>query len=119
MSPIGRVRSPRAAALDDDWDAIIATITLEVGRFAPDALDGLESFSHVEVVYVFHRVDPAAVETSARHPRGNRAWPRVGVFAQRAKARPNRIGVSVCTRWPSTDSRSPCVRSMRSTAARC
>ena len=33
---------------------------------------------------------------SARHPRGNLAWPQVGVFAQRAKGRPNRIGVSVC-----------------------
>ena len=31
----------------------------------------------------------------ARHPRGNAAWPRVGIFAQRAKDRPNRIGTTV------------------------
>jgi tRNA (adenine37-N6)-methyltransferase len=56
----------------------------------------LEACSHVEVVYVFDRVDPASIETAVRHPRGNRAWPSVGVFAQRAKSRPNRIGVSIC-----------------------
>lgn len=29
-------------------------------------------------------------------PRGNPDWPQVGIFAQRAKGRPNRLGVSVC-----------------------
>jgi len=41
-------------------------------------------------------VDPVAIETRKRHPRGNTAWPCVGIFAQRGKARPNRIGVSTC-----------------------
>lgn len=48
------------------------------------------------MVYVFHEVAPEEVEVGARHPRGNPDWPRVGIFAQRAKMRPNRIGVSVC-----------------------
>lgn len=60
------------------------------------ALSGLNDFSHVEVVYVFDRVAPGAVQSGARHPRGNQAWPQVGIFAQRAKGRPNRLGVSVC-----------------------
>ncbi len=34
--------------------------------------------------------------TGARHPRGNADWPKIGVFAQRASARPNRIAVTVC-----------------------
>ncbi|WP_242471330.1 MULTISPECIES: SAM-dependent methyltransferase [unclassified Blastococcus] len=96
MTPIGTVRSPRTERLDDDWDSVTATVTLDAGRFTPDALDGLAEFSHVEVVYVFDRVDPAGVQTRARHPRGNPDWPQVGIFAQRAKGRPNRIGVSVC-----------------------
>jgi len=95
IEPVGYVRSPRTEAIDDDWDAITSTVTLDA-RFGPDALAGLEEFSHVEVVYVFDRVDPAGVETAARRPRGNPAWPTVGIFAQRAKGRPNRIGVSVC-----------------------
>ena len=96
MTPIGHVSSPRTRPLDDDWDAITATITLDGEQFTPDALRGLADFSHVEVVYLFDRVDPDTVQTRARHPRGNPDWPEVGIFAQRAKGRPNRIGVSVC-----------------------
>ena len=42
------------------------------------------------------RADPGKINTGARHPRGNTAWPKVGIFAQRGKDRPNRIGVTVC-----------------------
>jgi tRNA (adenine37-N6)-methyltransferase len=83
------------SAVDDDWDDVEAIVRFD-DRFDPEALAGLDRFSHVELVYVFDRVDPADVETGARHPRGNERWPRVGIFAQRAKDRPNRIGVSVC-----------------------
>jgi len=96
IAPIGRVSSARTEPLDDDWDAVPASITLDAERFAPDALTGLDEFSHVEVVFLFDRVDPASVQTAARRPRGNPAWPLVGIFAQRGKARPNRIGVTVC-----------------------
>ena len=94
LEPIGHVRSSRRELLDDDWDHVPATIEL-TEAFAPEALDGLEAFSHAEIVFHFDRVDPAAVERGARHPRGNPQWPRVGIFAQRAKDRPNRLGVTV------------------------
>jgi tRNA (adenine37-N6)-methyltransferase len=96
FEPIGRVSSPRTAPLDDDWEAITATITLDPAQFTAESLQGLDTFSHVEVIYLFDRVQETSIQTSSRHPRGNRAWPKVGVFAQRAKDRPNRIGVSVC-----------------------
>jgi len=57
---------------------------------------GLQEFSHIEIVFVFDQVEPADIERGARHPRGNLSWPAVGIFAQRAKMRPNRIGVTVC-----------------------
>src|SRR6202012_17612 len=53
-------------------------------------------FSHLEVVYQFHAVPPERVESGARPPRGRAEWPLVGIFAQRGKMRPNRIGVSRC-----------------------
>lgn len=96
VEPVGWVSSPRAQPLDDEWGDVISTITLDPARFDARALVGLADFSHVEVVYLFHRVEASAVQMTARHPRGNAAWPQVGVFAQRAKGRPNRIGVSVC-----------------------
>jgi tRNA (Thr-GGU) A37 N-methylase len=49
-----------------------------------------------QVVFLFHLVDPANVQTAARHPRNNPDWPLVGIFAQRGKNRPNRLGVSRC-----------------------
>jgi tRNA (adenine37-N6)-methyltransferase len=94
--PIGRVVGGRDEVRDDDWGAERATIRLDGDQFAPAALAGLDAFSHLEVVYLFDRVDPKGVERGARHPRGNRDWPRVGIFAQRAKDRPNRLGVSRC-----------------------
>ena len=94
LEPIGYVRSARRDLLDDDWDAVPAAIELSAA-FDPVALDGLETFSHAEIVYHFDRVAPDSIERGARHPRGNPRWPRVGIFAQRAKDRPNRLGVTV------------------------
>ncbi len=96
VRPVGLVNSARTEPLDDDWDAVAAKISLDPQQFTAEAVLGLRDFSHIEVVYLFDRVAPDSVQTGARHPRGNRAWPRVGIFAQRAKGRPNRLGVSIC-----------------------
>lgn len=96
MLPIGAVEGGREVPEDDDWGASRARIALDPKRFDAEALMGLETFSHVEVIYVFDRVTDAQVVTGARHPRGNPDWPKIGIFAQRGKNRPNRIGVTVC-----------------------
>ena len=36
------------------------------------------------------------IETGARHPRNRADWPLVGIFAQRGKNRPNRLGLTTC-----------------------
>ena len=94
MTPVGFVRGGRAVVEDDAWGSVTARIELD--GFDADALLALEGFSHVEVLFVFDRVDPDAVCRGARHPRGRADWPLVGIFAQRAKDRPNRIGSTVC-----------------------
>jgi tRNA-Thr(GGU) m(6)t(6)A37 methyltransferase TsaA len=96
LDPVGRVLGGREEVRDDDWAVERAIIRL-ASRFTPESVAGLNAFSHLEVVYLFDRVDPDGVETGARHPRGNPDWPRVGIFAQRAKDRPNRLGVSRCS----------------------
>ena len=63
--------------------------------FDERSVKGLETFSHCIVVYVFDRASWDGSRMS-RHPRGNAEWPEVGIFAQRAKDRPNRLGVTVC-----------------------
>ena len=96
VEPIGYVRSSRDAAIDDDWDAVSAVIELDAAQLQADATAGLDTFSHIEVVFLFDRVDADKVNRGSRHPRGNTAWPKVGILAQRAKDRPNRIGLTTC-----------------------
>jgi tRNA (adenine37-N6)-methyltransferase len=96
IEAVGRVRGGRDVPEDDNWGASRASILLDGARFSSEALLGLEAFSHAEVVFVFDRVGDQELTFDARHPRGNKNWPRVGIFAQRGKNRPSRIGVSVC-----------------------
>jgi tRNA (Thr-GGU) A37 N-methylase len=96
LEPIGHVRGGRGEPVDDDWGHSRARIELDPARFGPEALAGLEDFSHLEVIFVFDRVDEAEIEYGARHPRGRADWPLVGIFAQRGKNRPNRLGLCSC-----------------------
>ena len=96
VEPVGHVVGGRAVVEDDAWGTVEARIRLDHPRTTAEMVHGLEDFSHLEVVFIFDRVDPDAVEWGSRHPRGNPAWPEVGILAQRAKDRPNRIGVSRC-----------------------
>ena len=95
MSPVGFVRSSRSEILDDHWDIETSEIELDPTLFSDDSLLELETFSHVEILFFFDRVDEAKIETGARHPRRNTQWPKVGIFAQRGKNRPNRIGHTI------------------------
>jgi tRNA (Thr-GGU) A37 N-methylase len=96
MKAVGRVRGGRSEATDDDWGASRATIGLDPAQFDNTALAGLGDFSHAEILYVFDRVGDAEIVKGARHPRGRSDWPKIGIFAQRGRNRPNRIGVTVC-----------------------
>jgi tRNA (Thr-GGU) A37 N-methylase len=96
VRPVGHVMGGRVPVEDDDWGGVEAVIRLDGEQFGPEALYGLDGFSHIEVVFHFDRVPPAKIETGARHPRGNTDWPLVGIFAQRGKNRLNRLGVSRC-----------------------
>lgn len=95
IEPVGFVREGRAEAVDDEWGGTQARIEL-ADAIESSALDGVDDFSHVEVLFFFDRVDVKKIVTGARHPRNNREWPTVGIFAQRGKNRPNRLGSTIC-----------------------
>jgi tRNA-Thr(GGU) m(6)t(6)A37 methyltransferase TsaA len=95
IEPIGYVTAARKDAEDDFWGATRAEIVLG-DAYPADALAGLADFSHAEVIFTFHRVAPEKIVVGARHPRNNADWPKVGIFAQRGKNRPNRIGTTIC-----------------------
>lgn len=95
LQPIGTVRSTRKEVSDDHWLKEDAYIEL-INDYPPDSLAGVTDFSHVEIIFYMNQVDPQKIETSARHPRNNTNWPKVGIFAQRGKNRPNQIGLTIC-----------------------
>src|SRR5689334_20075260 len=96
LNPIGVVRTGRQDTRDDDWGGVESIIELRADLPA-ESLSGLEEFSHAEIVFVFDRIDEASIVTGTRHPRNNPGWPEVGIFAQRASRRPNRLGATIVT----------------------
>jgi len=94
LNPIGIVRSGRTDTRDDSWGDVESVIELRADLPA-ESLAGLEDFSHAEIVFVFDRIDEESVVTATRHPRNNPDWPKVGIFAQRASRRSNRLGVTI------------------------
>lgn len=96
LGAIGRVSSPVTKGRDENWGTVVAEIRLDDSRFEPACVSGLEEFSHVEVVFVFDQLSENEIETGTRHPRENPLWPKVGIFAQRGRKRPNRLGATIC-----------------------
>ena len=74
-----------------------AHTTLVLNKDSEPALQGLDGFSHVWVLYWFDRNDtPKKRSILQVYPRGNKKNPLTGVFACRAPVRPNLIGLSLC-----------------------
>ncbi|MFF2778631.1 SAM-dependent methyltransferase [Streptomyces sp. NPDC058052] len=96
VHPIGVVRSPRTVPVHDHWGSVSAVLELDADRLQPDAVAGLDLFSHLEVIFHFHLVPESDTVTGSVHPRGREDLPRLGILAQRLKERPNRLGVSRC-----------------------
>lgn len=93
-SSVATVRSPRREPSDDFWGGIRSRLIFDPSRFSAESLAELATFSHIEVVFVFHLYREEDAETRSRRPRSREDWPEAGIFAQRNKHRPNRIGVS-------------------------
>ena len=95
LEPIGFVHNERKEMGDDHWGGVTSTLSL-LAPLTPEALEGIETFSHVEVIFFFDQVAEENIENGSRHPRNNPDWPKIGIFAQRGKNRLNRIGSTIC-----------------------
>ena len=93
IAPIAYVHNSRSVIEDDFWGSVISEIVMDPA-FGEASIVGLEDFSHAEVTFHFHGVPDEQVVTGSRHPRNNPNWPKVGIFAQRGKNRPNRLGLA-------------------------
>ena len=91
---IGEVKSPVTEAVDMNWRAVISEIVLKP-EFAPGLL-GLGDFSHAMILTFLHEAKYVPEVHLRRHPQERQDMPFLGIFAQRARNRPNRIGVTAC-----------------------
>jgi tRNA-Thr(GGU) m(6)t(6)A37 methyltransferase TsaA len=92
IKPIGFVKNKRFEKSDFNWGTVESRIEL-TDDFTKDSLVGIESFSHLEVIYYFSKSDKTF--KSSEHPRGDEKYPKVGIFAQRKKDRPNHLGATI------------------------
>ena len=91
LRPVGIVRNGIEQPTDvrDAWQKVISEIFID--ESLSEALDGLEGFSHIIVLYWMHRVTSQEVPLKV-HPMGRKEVPVQGIFAVRTPNRPNRIG---------------------------
>lgn len=92
FEPIGVVRSPVTEGVDKDWGKVVSDIQVDI-KWAP-GLIGLDQFSHIIVVFYMHESSFTAAADLVRRPQGREDMPMIGIFAQRAKHRPNPIGIT-------------------------
>ena len=93
FSPVGVVRNAVKESQMFGWESVESRIV--VRRELADALDGLDGFSHVIVLFWIHRVPEEERGATRIHPMGDPTLPLLGVLATRTQLRPNPIGVSI------------------------
>ena len=91
VQPIGTVHSPIKERGFRDFRDTVSTIVVE-DEFA-EALDGIEAYSHITVLFWFHLSEKPS--TLKVHPRGDPRNPLRGIFATCSPVRPNPIGMTV------------------------
>jgi tRNA-Thr(GGU) m(6)t(6)A37 methyltransferase TsaA len=92
VSPIGVVRNrvKQKQKPGYKWEEVVSEVVINDSLV--EALDGLEEFSHIMVIYRLHMAIDKAKMADKVHPRGDKELPLVGRFATRSPYRPNSLG---------------------------
>ena len=93
LKAIGIIRNAVKQPLRGDWEKVVSDIV--INRDLVEALEGLEEFSHIIVLYWMHQVATTTQLRRKIHPRGRQELPLVGRFATRSPSRPNPIGKAI------------------------
>lgn len=92
IRPLGLVRrtSPTENVKDKN---LVSEIVLK--KDLTKALDGIEDFSHIYIIFWMHEISESERTTLQVHPQRRTELPLTGVFATRAPIRPNPIGLTL------------------------
>lgn len=92
MNPIGYVRNNVQNKKDVSWGEDFSTIILNEEYHT--GLKGLEDFSHAIIIYYLDKAEFQKDKHLQRRPQNREDMPLVGIFSQRGKDRPNKIGMT-------------------------
>jgi tRNA-Thr(GGU) m(6)t(6)A37 methyltransferase TsaA len=92
MRPIGIVRNAITQPRPHGWEHVRSDIIVRE-ELSP-MLEGIDGYSHIIIVFSFHRV-PEQERRERVRPRGSESVPEQGVLATRSQLRPNPIGIAV------------------------
>lgn len=90
--PIGYVKT-RAKKDEIKYDKKKVRSKIILKKELSNALDGLDEFSHLYVIFYMHKVK--GLLKKKVHPRGRLDLPLVGLFSSRTPHRPNPIGLTL------------------------
>ncbi len=93
LRAIAFVNNDRKEIEDDNWGNVFSTLELADDIF-PEAFDGIDAFSHLNIIFYMDRVLDEKAIPECRHPRNNKDLPKIGTYAQRNKNRPNKLGLT-------------------------
>jgi tRNA-Thr(GGU) m(6)t(6)A37 methyltransferase TsaA len=92
LKPIGVVRT--TAVGDEVKDKTRISQIFIYPEFT-EALDGVDGFSHLFVLFWLNKIPDEQRKTLKVHPRGRKDMPLLGVFATRTMLRPNPVGLTL------------------------
>lgn len=93
LKPIGKVRNSICTKKREGWESVVSRI--EIAPKYAEALEGIEEYSHLLVLFWLSRIPPGARGKKLKiHPRSRPDLPLVGFFATRTQYRPNPIGLT-------------------------
>ena len=94
LKTIGKVRNSIRKKKREGWESITSDVIVEP-KFE-EALEGIEEYSHIFILFWLSRVSPKGRgEMLKIHPRSRLDLPLVGVFSTRTQYRPNPIGLTL------------------------
>ena len=92
LKPIGVVRTVAVADEVKDKTKISRIV---IRNELAEALEGVDGFSHMFVLFWLHKIPEEKRKTLKVHPRGRRDLPLLGILATRTMLRPNPIGLTL------------------------
>jgi len=93
IGAIGKVRNSVRKMKREGWESVVSEVILDPKL--EEALEGVEDYSHLLVLFWLSRVQKRERGMKKIHPKSRQDLPLVGIFATRTQYRPNPIGLTL------------------------